>query len=178
LAVALLTWGLAASTNEATVLKQSVIIGDALLLTGTLFMLSIWFGTKARQWMWLSFLAAAGLLYVRISQYPPAPYMKNGIFVFNPQTQVAIAIGLLFLLVWLPVSLKVARQVTRAINQESIYRIYAAIYIVSAISALLFLNARRLATIIISFTVVGICFLMLIQSNLVIEKIMEKRHGK
>jgi hypothetical protein len=79
LAVALLTWGLAASTNEATVLKQSVIIGDALLLTGTLFMLSIWFGTKARQWMWLSFLAAAGLLYVRISQYPPAPYMKNAL---------------------------------------------------------------------------------------------------
>jgi hypothetical protein len=41
LAVALLTWGLAASTNEATVLKQSVIIGDALLLTGTLFGLAL-----------------------------------------------------------------------------------------------------------------------------------------
>jgi Na+-translocating ferredoxin:NAD+ oxidoreductase RnfD subunit len=52
------------------------------------------------------------------------------------------------------------------IKQDGIYRTYAAIYVVSAISALLFLVSRRLITIVISFAVVGICFVMLIQSNL------------
>jgi hypothetical protein len=118
------------------------------------------------------------LLYVRITQYPPDPYMHNGILVFNPQTQVALAIGLLFFLVWLPVSLKVARIVTHIIKQDGIYRTYAAIYVVSAISALLFLVSRRLITIIISFAVVGICFVMLIQSNLLIAKLQGKHHGR
>jgi membrane-associated HD superfamily phosphohydrolase len=178
LAVALFTWGVAASTNETEVLKQSVIIGDAFILLGTLSMFNLLLGKKNRQLLWLAALAAVALLYVRITQYPPDPYMHNGILVFNPQTQVALAIGLLFFLVWLPVSLKVARIVTHIIKQDGIYRTYAAIYVVSAISALLFLVSRRLITIIISFAVVGICFVMLIQSNLLIAKLQGKHHGR
>src|SRR4051812_25116918 len=65
LAIALLTWGVAASTNETAVLKQSVIIGDAFILLGTLSMSNLLLGKKNRQLLWLAALASAALLYVR-----------------------------------------------------------------------------------------------------------------
>jgi hypothetical protein len=178
LAVALLSWGVAASTNENEVLKRSVIIGNALILLGTLSMLNLWLGYKSRQWLWPAFLVAVALLYIRISHYSPAPYIKDGILIFNTQTPVDVAIGLLFVLVWLPVSLKVAQQVTDAVNQHSITRIYSAVYIVSAVSALIFLSARRAITIVISFTAIGVCFAMLIQSNMLVAKLKGRHYGK
>jgi hypothetical protein len=175
LGLALLTWGVAAAIGGDDLLRRSVIVGNSFLLLGTLFMLSVWLGQKNRSWVWLAAVIAIVLLYVRASHYPPTPYMKDGILIFNTQTPVAIVLGLIFTTIWLPVNLGVARTLVRKIGQEGMASIYSAIYLMATLSALLFLAARRVATVILSFAALTICFVMLVASNIFVKKVEEHR---
>jgi hypothetical protein len=177
LALAFITWGVATAIGGDDVLKKSVIIGNGFLLVGTIFMLDIWLGKKNRIWLWFASVLAIGLLYVRAVHYSPTPYMRGGILIFNTQTAVAIALGLIFALVWLPVNLRVAKLITTKIGQENINSTYSAIYVAATIAALIFLAARRTITVVLSFIAIGVCFVMLIWSNILVSKITEKTRG-
>lgn len=178
LGLALLSWGIAAGIGGDDVLKNSVIVGNGFLLLGSLFMLDIWLGKKNRILLGLAALVAAGLLYVRASQFAPVPYMQDGILIFNTQTAVAAAIAVMFVVIWLPVNLRVAKAVTQAIKQNDITSVYSSIYIAATVAALVFLAAKRTVTVVLSFVAIGVCFLMLIRSNMLVAKIAEKSHGK
>lgn len=179
LALAMITWGIAAAIGGAEVLAASVTIGNAFLLLGTIYMLDIWLGPKNRAWLWLAVIIAAGLLYARTAQYPPTPFMRDGVLIFDTHIVAAAGLAAIFALIWLPVNLKVAKQVTHKIGQDSIASIYSSIYIAATVSALIFIAARRTITVILSFAAIGVCFAMLVQSNMLIAKMSkEKHHGK
>lgn len=178
LALALLTWGVAAAIGGDDLLRRSVLVGNGFLLLGTLFMLDVWLGKKNRLWIWPAALVSIALLYVRASQYSPTPFMRDGILIFNTQTIVAIVLAGVFALVWLPVNIKVAKLVTHKVGQESVTSMYSAVYVAATIAALIFLAARRTITIVLSFAAIGICFAMLIRSNMLIAKLSEGHHGK
>ncbi len=178
LALAILTWAVAAAIGGDELLKRSVIVGDGFLLIGTLCMLDVWLGKQRRAWLGLAGLAAASLLYVRAVYYSPTPYLRGGILIFNTQTVVAIALGLLFALIWLPVNLRVAKLVTTKLRHKDINNVYSAIYITATAAVLIFLAARRTVTVILSFAAIGVCFVMLIGSNILLSKIAGAKHGE
>jgi len=178
LGLALLTWGIAATIGGDDLLRRSVLVGNGFLFVGTLFMLDIWLGKKNRNWLYLAALVAVALLYVRATYYSPTPYMRGGILIFNTQTVVAAILAGIFAFIWLPVNLKVAKLVTSAIGQEVIAQMYSAIYVTATAAVLVFLAARRTVTVVLSFIAIGICFLMLIRSNILVSKITEGRRGK
>lgn len=169
LALALLTWGIAVAIGGGLLLRNSVFVGDFFLLCGTLLMLDLLLGVNRRFWLMLA--AAAGLLLLnyRSRHYPPHPYMDGSVMIFNTQTPVAISLGLMFLLVWLPANLKVAKQVTGRIKEDGLSNIYSYIYIAATISALVFIASRRVFTVVLSFIALGICFLMLLASNILVD---------
>lgn len=178
LGLALLNWGIASAIGGDDLLSRSVIVGNGFLLLGTLFMLDVWLGKKNRVWLWISAVIAVVLLYIRASHYSPTPYMRGGILIFNTQTMVALTLAAIFAVIWLPVNLRVAKLVTHKIGQDSITSMYSAVYVAATIAALIFLAARRTFTVVLSFIAIGVCFLMLIRSNMLIAKVMEARHGK
>ncbi len=178
LALALLTWGLAAAIGNSELLKWSVIVGDGFLLLGTLCMVGMWLGKKNRVWLWLAAFLSIALLFARAIQYPPTPYMRSGILIFNTQTIVAATIAAIFVVIWLPVNLRVAKQITHKVGQDDITIIYSGIYVAATVAALIFLAARRTLTVVLSFVAIGICFAMLIKSNMLIAKLTESHHGK
>lgn len=178
LALALLTWGVAAAIGGDDLLRRSVIVGNAFLLLGTLFMLSVWLGKNNRVWLWLAAIISVALLYIRANHYSPTPYMRDSILIFNTQTIVAIVLAAIFALIWLPVNLRVAKLITHKVGQDSITSMYSAVYVAATIAALIFLAARRTITVVLSFVAIGICFAMLIRSNMLIAKLTESRHGK
>lgn len=178
LALAFLIWGVVAAIGGSTLLKNSVIVGDSLLLIGTLFMLDIWLGNKRRAWLGLAAIVSLALVYIRVSHFTPSPYMRSGVLIFNTQTAVAITLGLIIALIWLPVNLKVAKQVTQKIGQSEIAFIYSAMYTTATISALIFLVARRTIIVVLSFIAIGVCFAMLIMSNMLVAKLTKGSHGK
>lgn len=178
LALALLTWGVASAIGGEELLRNSVIIGNGFLLLGTLFMVDLLLSSKNRYWLWFAELAVIGLLIIRAAYFSPAPYMKDGILIFNTQTIVAIVLAGIFALVWLPVNLRVAKLITHKVGQDSITSMYSAIYVAATIASLIFLAARRTITVVLSFTAIGICFAMLIRSNMLIAKLTESHRGK
>jgi len=104
--------------------------------------------------------------------------MRGEILIFNTQTVVAVVIAIIFLAIWLPVSLRVAKVVTHKIGQDDIRSIYSSIYVAATVAALVFLAARRTVTVVLSFIALGICFVMLIRSNMLVAKVIESHHGK
>ena len=178
LGLAMLVWGIAVAIGGNTILKQSVIVGDGLLLLGTIFMLELWLGEKYENWSWLAVVASMALLILRATELPPNPYMKGGILIFNTQTPAAIILGIIFVGIWLPVNLKVAKFITHKIKQDIVSNTYAAIYVTATLAALIFIAARRTITVILSFAAIGISFALLIWSNILIAKLTEKKHGK
>jgi hypothetical protein len=178
LAFALLTWGFAAAFGGDDLLNKSVLVGDGFLLLGTLFMLDVWLDKKNRAWLWLAVLIAGVLLYLRATHYSPTPFMRDGILIFNTQTAAALVLAGIFAIIWLPVNLKVAKLITHKAGLDNISSMYSAVYIAATIAALIFLAARRTITVLLSFAAIGICFVMLIRSNMLIAKLSEKHRGK
>jgi hypothetical protein len=178
MAVALAVWSVAAANGDSHFLKTAVLIGDGLLLAGSVFMLYVLIGDKNRTFVWLSVVLAAVLLFVRAKYYSPAPFMSGGILEFNSQTPVALALGAIFAAVWLPANISTAKQVAHAIRHDEISSYYIYIYTAATISALLFLAAKRVLAVVLSFAAIGVCFLMLIASNMLVSKLGVKNGTK
>jgi len=176
LGLAFLGYGLASAVGSQGWLEASVLAGNVFLLAGTLCMLDLVLPQRQRLFWRLALVTiGAALLYMRVTLYPPDPYILKGVLIFNSQAPVAITLGLLFVGVWLPINIRVARQVVRAVKQESIEMVYSWLYTLATVSALLFLAARRTTTVVLSFIAISICFALLILSNVVVKSLGEHR---
>src|SRR5581483_4986502 len=171
LAVALWVWAVASANGSDEWLKRSVIIGDLFLLVGTLFMLSLWLSKKTKHWLWLATMVALLLVYIRVKYYYPAPFLRDSLLIFNTQQPVAVVLGLIFTLVWLPTNIKVARLVTDKIKQPTLRSTYSMIYALATASALIFIAAKKTSTVALSFASITVCFAMLIASNWLVAKV-------
>lgn len=173
LALAFLIWAFASLNNEF--LKNSVIIGDSLLLLGSIFLLNVLFNQNKNIKI---FSIAVGIVlslifvWLRINYYQPMPFIENGILVFNTQTMIAVVLNLIFILIWLPANLVAAKKVTANISIEGMTYAYSFIYGVSTIAAILFITFKTIPMVIISFVTLGICFVMLLYSNYVISRLL------
>lgn len=172
LALAFLTWALASLNNN--LLDVSVIIGNVFLLIGSLLLLAVLLnnnpGTR-KQALTVGALLALVFLYLRVTYYWPTPFMLDGVMVFNTQKAVALVLGLIFITIWLPASLFVAKQVTAKTEAEDITFVFSLLYSVSTVAAILFMAFKTPALIITTFVILLVCFTMLLYSNYVINKL-------
>jgi len=173
LAAAFMLWGIACFIGTQSFLNLSLLIGNGLLLLSTFFLLSFYFADhKAKNVVRIGCVVLAALfLWWRMTYFPPEPMLVNGILIFNTQQPVAIVLSLIILLVWLPTNIKVARLVTEKIKSEGISFTYSSIYVIATLAALLFIAVKTIPMIIASFSAIVICFIILIASNVVIDKL-------
>ena len=172
LALAFLIWAFAALNNSFLV--NSVIIGNILLLLGSIFLLKVLFNNSKNTKIlsiFLGVILSLIFLWVRINYYQPTPFMLNGILIFNTQRIVAEILGLIFAFVWLPANLLVAKKVSATTGIQGMSFVYSFIYILSTVSAILFISVSTVSMVIASFVTLSLCFVMLIYSNYVINKI-------
>ncbi len=173
LAAAFLIWGIAAAMQDQYFLSVSVLIGNALLLIGTLCMANLLIKSNRTLLLLIGSGIGAILLLARITYFFPEPSVRDGILFFNTQTPVALLLGALIVFIWLPANVYVAKKIAHTVKQDNIASIYAWIYGVATLASLIFLSARRTVTIILSFVALGMCFVVLIVSNVGIRFIKE-----
>jgi hypothetical protein len=177
LALAMITWGVAVAIGGDRLLANSVFLGDFFIISGTVFMLDLLMGERNLLFTILGAAALLALFDIRTTHYAAHPHMANSVLLFDTPTPVAIGLGLIVLLIWLPANIRVAKMVTHKIKQDSITSLYSYIYIAATIFALLFITARRQLTVVISFIALGLCFALLLASNVLVE-VIEDKHGR
>ena len=179
LGIAFLFWGIV--TFIPSQLQNSVIIGDSLLLLGSVCLLSFIFAARqSARWVAIvvGLLASALFVWWRITYFFPAAVLQNGILIFNTQMPVAILLGLIFLAIWLPANLRAARLIGRELNDPAMTSIYLWIYIFSTIMAILFISVKTPTFVVVAFVMLGLCFVLLLYSNLVQKKLYKESHGR
>lgn len=171
LALVFLVWGL--FTLNTVLLPLAVIIGNALLLIGSIIMMYFLFSERSEILriilLIIGLLLSSIFLWWRIKYFFPTPYIINGILLLDTQQLVSIVWSVIFLLIWLPANLKAARIISRDLLKPEMNYIYSFIYIISTISAVLFISAQTPTLAIISFLLLLVSFVMLLYSNFVLK---------
>lgn len=178
LSLAFLIWGVVAFIGDQNLLNLSVIAGNILLLLSTVFLLNLHFENNKVITTVVSVLFSLVFIWWRITYFPPQPLITNGILVFGTQLPVAIILGLILLTIWLPTNIKVANLVAEKLKIKGMSFIYSSIYIMATIASLLFISARTIPVIILSFVGITLCFAMLIASNIIIDKVTGEKNGR
>lgn len=181
LTLAFLVFGIASAINDESILSMSVMIGDILIVAASLFILSILYsGNKYLKYiLGAATIAGAGLLIVRGVAFFPEPFMEDSILVFNSPRFVNFVIASTFLLVWLPVNIRMAKLFTANIdNSGRVIDLYVYMYFAATFAAAIFVLSKKPITLAISFTAVCIAFLMLVIANRLINILGERSHGR
>ena len=175
--IAFLIWAIAAGTMRNDILSESVILGEGLIASATIVLLSLLVQKNANLIISLAGIGAAALLILRYLCFFPTPVLTGGIVVFNVPAKVLLVLGAAIVAVWLPASIKVGKQITGAVGQSSMGQLYGFMYSTAALAAIFFISARRPFTVILSFATLTIMFALLIASNLIIPHV-KGPHGK
>ena len=175
-ALAFLTWSIAVLYKPFP--QTSILAGDAFLLLSTLCFLNVLINCdlKARSILLaVASVVAILLFWLRSTYYPPQAYVENGVLVFNTPLAVAILLDAVFLFVWLPTNLYVARIISKAVPIEGMPLAYSFIYAILTVSAILFIAFKTVPLIIISFIIIGISFILLFASNYIISTLFPSK---
>lgn len=177
-AAAFVMWSICSAINDSGLLALSVVVGDTLLLVATLFIASILLSDKAqrRQLLWTIGLVGVALLAVRTIYFYPEPYMTRGVLFFNSQRAVSFTLSAVFLLIWLPVNLQVARLLTVKVPSQE--RLFKALYTMATFSTVIFLLSKTPLSLSLSFSAMSVSFLVLILSARYVNLVEERSHGK
>lgn len=178
LSLAFLVWGLVTFLGDQNLLNLSVISGNILLLLSTIFLLGLLFETNKLIVTTIGGLLSFIFVWWRTTYFPPQPLISDGVLVFNTQLPVATILGLILLLVWLPTNIKVANLVAKRLKIKGMPFIYSSVYVMATLASLLFISARTIPVIILSFVGITLCFAMLIASNVVIDKVTGEKNGR
>lgn len=173
LALAFLIWAFAAVNNNFLV--NSVIVGNVLLLLGSIFLLNVLFNNNKNikiLSIFIGLILSIIFIWVRINYYQPTPFMENGVLIFNTQKIISIILSSIFIFIWLPANLITARKVTANMPVQGMSFVYSFIYGVSTIAAIFFIASRTVPMVVTAFVTLGICFAMLIYSNYVAGKLL------
>jgi len=174
LAAALLVWGIAAVLGNQHWLEGSVMVGNALLLIGSVCMLQVVFRGNQRTStiaVGAGSLGAIAFLVWRVMFYPPSPELVGGILLFHTATPVAVVLGLVLLLIWLPASLRVAQILTAMPGLRPLRSMYYSVYTMATVAALLFLSAKSPLVVALAFAGIFLSFLMLSGTTMMVDKL-------
>src|SRR3989338_4830342 len=133
LATAFFIWAAAASLGD--LLTESVLIGNILILAGSIFMLNFIFADSDRR----AFVLVVGILlsfvffYLRLAVFIPQPEIINGILVFNTDLPIALLLAGIFGLIWLPANLRAAKILAQAGGQSQLQGVYSIIHIATIV---------------------------------------------
>ncbi|HSW37777.1 MAG TPA: hypothetical protein VLG37_05440 [Candidatus Saccharimonadales bacterium] len=94
--------------------------------------------------------------------------MTDGILFFNSQRLVSFTLTAVFLLIWLPVNLRIAQMMTGNLQSQTL--IYKLLYTTATLSAAIFLLAKTPLAVSLSFTAISVSFLSLVVSNFYAER--------
>lgn len=178
LAAAFFGWAMAPVFGSQEILVTSLIVGNALFLLGTIFMLRVIVSKKIRHMVVnIAGLIAASLFAIRIFATHTDPYMDHGVLVFNSSQIVSVTLALLVVAIWLPANISVAKKVVAATKMPDLGPTYTMLYIFAALSSVIFLAARKPLVIALSFTMLIAVYVALIWSNY-IAKYAKESHGK
>ncbi len=173
LALAFLIWAFAALNNNFLV--NSVIIGNILLLLGSIFLLNVLFNNNKNIRILsivVGIILSLAFIWMRLNYYQPTPFMSDGVLIFNTQKIISIILSSIFVFIWLPANLVAAKKVTANIPIQGMSFAYSFIYGISTIAAIFFIAFKTVPMVITSFVTLGICFAMLIYSNYVASKLL------
>jgi hypothetical protein len=176
-AAAFILWSVCSAIASKSLLALSVVIGDILLLVATMLIVSILLKGVARRnlWFWALGVAGVAALVVRTIYFYPKPYMTHGVLFFNSQRAVSFTLSAVFLLIWLPVNLQIARMLTQNVpSQERLFRISFA---TATLSTAIFLLSKTPLALSLSFTAISASFLVLILSTRYVKLLEERQHG-
>ena len=171
-------WALAAATNQVTVLKVSLIFGNAMFLLATFFLLQVFLPQKNRAtYNVLISIALLGLFAYRALFSPISPYLQDGILYFNSSQLVSLFLILVVALVWLPSNARLAILIATATNTQKKVGLYRILYIIATVSTVIFLSAQRAITVVASFGMLIVVFAVLIYLNVLIKNNQDKNHA-
>lgn len=176
LSLAFFGFAIASVIGSAEALAMSVVVGDFLILAATCFISNILLQGNRYRIQVLAALAIVGVgaTMFRVAYFYPEPYMTEGILFFNSQRFVNFTLSSIFLLLWLPVNLRIARlQLTKRKEAHALASGLTYAYTVAIFAALIFILAKTPLVLVMSFTAMCACYLMLVVSNLAIRKVKE-----
>jgi hypothetical protein len=142
--------------------------GNVFVLTGSVLL----FGTivHKRSALFAATIVAAILFVVRLIYFPPAPYMREGILVFNTSFVVGVAYAVLFIGIWLPANLSVGRAVGSRAGVPEFTKLLQGLFGLSVIAAIFMPFAQMPAVIAGSFATLVVCYAVLIIVNMSLRK--------
>jgi hypothetical protein len=171
LGLACIVWALGSLINNPTALSVSVLVSDFILLAATMAIINSVLSNKNRAL--INILIAIGgtsLLVIRNILAPPDPYIKAGVLVFNSQITVAIILAIVFVVIWMPINLKVARSITSHLKRLPLQSISELIFVIASFSVVTFIMARRPITVALAFVILCCAFIPLIFINYLTKK--------
>ncbi len=181
LTLAFLVFGIASAINDDSILSVSVMIGDVLIVAASIFILEILYsGNKYLKYiLGLATIVGIAFLVIRGVAFYPEPFMEDSILVFNSPRFVNFVIASTFLLVWLPVNIRMAKLFTSEIhNSGQVIDLYIYMYFAATFASMIFVLSKKPITLAISFTAVCIAFLMLVIANRLINLLGDKTNGR
>lgn len=176
LAVAFILWAVAALYNPFP--QTSIIVGDAFILFGSLFLLNVMTSNNPKIKVPVLIVGVIGallILWLRTQYFPPVAFVESGVLVFNTQLPIAVLLDALFILIWLPANILVARRIAQAIRIEGVALAYSFVYAISSISAILLIAFKTVPLVVASFVVLGVCFILLFVSNYVMSNLLPQK---
>ncbi len=163
LATTFILWGIAALCGNQHFLNISILIGNAFILIGSVLLLTVL--TPRKSVMIFGTLVAVTLFIVRWLHFPPAPYMQEGILVFNTQVYVSAVYVVLFLIIWLPANLLVGKIVGSHGKVSGFTQLVQGLYGLSILAALCMPIARTPVVTAGAFMTLVLCYAVLIKVN-------------
>lgn len=169
LALTMLLWAgvVAMGSDNPINTREMLVAGDVILLAGTSALVAGMFRRTSILVMLCLAAVAALAVMVRSFQYPPAGFVLDGLLHFNLTGDIRLAFTGIFLLIWLPAMIQVAREAVQDRAFIGLEKALPASFMVLIFVTTLFLSARRPAVIIGLFVAIIVTFLAMTLVNLI-----------
>ena len=170
LGVNALVWAATFVVPEAAV-SPLVFASDVVLIAATGCMLGVIFDIARPRIFALLVLAGTSILTVRAFVVPPSAYIADGLLIFNLSRVEALVFGLVFVIAWLPATVKVVHLALRSPRLLPFSGIVSFLFMSVVLMTGFFLTARRPIMIVISFVSIVLLFAFLAGFNSMLKRI-------
>lgn len=158
-----LLWGLVLYGVGSLSLRNAVIIGDTMLIIGSVLMATSTFQKGIRNKILLG-TSVLGLLFliIRYIAIKPEPYIENYILIFNSQLIISIALVLIFALAWFRTNIVLGTIIIK--NNKELRDTWTAWYFVNLLSFIGFCGfiiGKKPQTVALSFVALVTSYMIL-----------------
>lgn len=163
---------------SADYVPRVVFISDVVLLAASGFMLNIFFPLMKSTWrVVLAISIMAAVIYLRAFEYQSTAFVEGGLLHLNLTTAQSLLIGLPFLVIWLPASVKVAEKITSNPKLRSLRLPISFSFMLAVLLNGVFLSAKQTTIIITSFASIILVFIYLMGINRILGRVAQKARG-